>query len=114
MLGAIITRLKTGTYKTVVPFGSARPEPPYVVVKPMADFRGRRFWIYIHMQPGQQAWMENYIFGELTTLLDDYVAEDRHENTHELLTDSEYQDIMTNDDGTISMGRPFLMPSRFF
>lgn len=114
MLGTIITRLKTGTYTTVVPYGSARPAPPYVVVRPTADFRGRRFWVYLHMDPGQQSWIEDYVFGELTDLLDEYVADDRHNNTNRLVTDNEYQDIITNDDGTISMGRAFLMPSRFF
>lgn len=117
MLAAVITKLKTGSISNVVPYGSARPAPPYVVVRPEQDplNRGRVFRIIAHYNPGQQAWLEDYIFNEVKNLLDNYTAETRHENDNQLLTEDEYNDIIVdNDDGTISMERRFLMPSRNF
>lgn len=117
MLAAVINQLKTGTITNVVPYGSALPAPPYVVVRPERDplDRGRVFRIIAHYQSGQQAWLEDYIFNEVLTLLDNFMGESRHENDNQLLTEQEYTDIIVdNDDGTISMERRFLMPSRTF
>lgn len=117
MTKAIIDKLKTGSISNVVQYGSARPAPPYIVVRPERDplDRGRVYRIIVHYSPGQQAWLEDYIFNEVLTLLDDYSAETRHGNDNRLWTETEYTDIIVdNDDGTISMERRFLMPSRTF
>jgi hypothetical protein len=115
MIGAIITQLKTGSISNVVNFGSERPDPPYVVVRPEANQNGRLFRIFIHYSPDQQAWLEDYAFSEVVTLLDGFTAETRHGNDNQLLIQQDYQDIIPyNDDGTISMERRFLMPSRTF
>jgi hypothetical protein len=118
MLGKIITQLKTGTIKRVVPYGvSRRPSPPYVVVRPERDplGRGRVFRVIAHFQPDQQAALEDYVFGETITLLDNFTAQSRHNNDNQVLTEQDYLDIIVNnDDGTISMERRFLMPSRTF
>jgi len=113
----VISKLKTGTITNVVPYGSPRPTPPYIVVRPEQDSlqRGRMFRIFVHYSPGGQAWLEDYCFGELVTLLNNYSAEDRKGNVNILLVQQGYQDIViNNDDGTISMARDFLMPSRTF
>lgn len=117
MYGAIITKLKTGTIKTVVMYGATRPAPPYVVVRPEADplGRGRLFRIIAHFSQGQQSWLEDYIRLELPQLLDDFSATTRHGNTNMTINNNEYVDIIVdNDDKTISMEGRYLMPSRFF
>jgi len=117
MLSKVIEQIKTGSITNVVPYGSALPATPYVVVRPERDplDRGRVFRIIAHYQPGQQAWLEDYIFDEILTLLDEFTATSRHGNDNRLVTEQEYTDIIVdNDDGTISMERRFLMPSRTF
>jgi hypothetical protein len=117
MLTKIVAHLKTGSISNVVPFGSQLPAPPYIVVKPERDIlnRGRLFKIIVHMSPGQQIFLEDYVFNDLSILLDDFASETRHRNFNELLNENEYDDIVvSNDDGTISMGRYFLMPSMIF
>lgn len=115
MIGAIITQLKTGSISNVIIYGSERPAPPYVVVRPEANERGRLFRIFVHYSPGGQAWLEDYCFNEVVILLDNFTAVTRHGNDNQLLIQQDYQDIIVNnDDGTISMERRFLMPSRTF
>lgn len=118
MITKIVARLKTGTIKNVVPFGGANtPAPPYIVVRPEADGlgRGRIFRIFIHMQPGQQTFLEDYAFKTVPDLLSNYATEDRHGNHNKVLQEYEYTDIITNnDDGTISMEMHFLVPQVFF
>lgn len=118
MITKIVEQLKMGTIKNVVPFGMDNlPEPPYVVVKPERDpaDRGRAYRIFVHYLPGQQTFLEDYLFDELSTLLTDFSATSRHGNKNRLYMEQEYNDIMvSNDDGTISMERTFLMPSRLF
>jgi len=115
----IVARLKTGSIKNVVAFGEfpQRPEPPYVVVKKERDVGGRgwAFRIIGHMRPGQNIFLEDYMQGELSTLLDDFFTTTRHGNHNILLSENEISGIIANnDDGTISMERLFLMPSRVF
>jgi hypothetical protein len=118
MITRIIEKLKTGPIKNVVPYGTVPlPSAPYVVVRTEADGlgRGRIFRIFVHYLPGQIIWLEDYVFGYLTTALRNYEALSRHGNRNMLLTQQDYKDIIPNkDDGTISMERRFLMPSRFF
>lgn len=118
MITKIVAKLKTGRIEAVVPFGtSPLPDPPYVVVKPERDpvGRGRIFRIIAHFLPGQIIDLEDYIFSDVSVLLDDFQALSRHNNRNILLTENDYTDIINNnDDGTISMERIFLMPSRIF
>lgn len=118
MITKIIEQLKTGSIKNVVPYGVEQlPAPPYVVVRPESDTadRGRAFRIIVHMQPGQNIFLENYVFNDLSDLLDNFASRSRHNNYNVLLTENIYSDIITsNDDGTISMERVFLLPSRIF
>ena len=116
-LAAVIAKLKTGSISAVVPYGTERPGPPYVVVRPEADSvgRGRLFRIIAHFQQGQQAWLEDYIFQELPGLLSDYQLVTRAGNDNITYLEQDYVDIVVdNDDDTISMEGRYLMPSRIF
>jgi hypothetical protein len=116
MFTVIVARLKTGTIPDVVPFGtSTLPAPPYVVVKPERDAlgRGRAFRIIAHADPDQQTFIQDYIFEELSDLLDGYTAETRLGNQNQVYSEDDFSDLIgNNDDGTISMERVFLVPSR--
>ena len=118
MITKIVERLKTGTIKKVVPFGVEHlPAPPYIVVKPERDSvgRGRLYRIIVHYLPGQNTFLEDYVINDLSDLLDNFSAESRHGNYNTLLTENDYTDIViSNDDGTISMERTFLLPTRIF
>ncbi len=116
MFTVIVARLKTGSIPDVVPFGtSTLPAPPYVVVKPERDAigRGRAFRIVAHAAPDQQIFLQDYVFEELSDLLDGYTAESRLGNLNQVLSEQDWTDLIgNNDDGTISMERVFLVPSR--
>ncbi len=118
MINEIVAQLKTGRVVNVVPYGMANlPSPPYIVVKPIRDplGRGRMFEIYVHFSPGQVNDLEDYLFNDVSNLLDNFQSETRHGNTNKIYTEQEYQDIIiSNDDKTISMMRPYLMPSKLF
>jgi hypothetical protein len=116
MLTKIVEQLKTGNITNVIPYGSIPiPSAPYVVVKPELDIlgRGRSFRIIVHMLPGQQIFLDDYVNGELETLLYDFAATTRNGNYNQLYREPIDSDIsISNDDGTISMERVFMMPSR--
>lgn len=116
MFTKIVARLKTGSIPNVVPFGtSTLPAPPYVVVKPERDTlgRGRAFRVIPHVGPDHQVFLEQYLFEELSTLLDGYKADSRLGNYNQVLSEDDWTDLIgNNDDGTISMERVFLTPSR--
>jgi hypothetical protein len=116
MITKIIERLKTSAIKNVVPYGSnSRPAPPYIVVRPEYNNSGRLFRIFVHMMPGQQIFLEDYAFGTIPALLDNYAADDRHGNYNHLLPQPDFTDIIANnDDGTISMERRYLVPQVHF
>jgi len=110
----IVTQLKTGAIKNVVPYGDILPKPPYIVVRPEYAAEGKIYRIFVHMIPGQQIFLEDYTLCTVSQLLTNFKATTRHGNYNQLLLMQDYGDITTNDDGTISMERRFLMPSRFF
>jgi hypothetical protein len=116
MITKIRERLLTGTIKNVIVFGDTTlPAPPYIVIRPEQSITGRAFRIITHMSPGQNIWLEDYTFNELSLLLKDYKLLSRHGNTNKLFDGGEYTDIINNnDDGTISMERVFQMPTRLF
>jgi hypothetical protein len=118
MLTKIVEHLKTGPITNVIPYGSLPlPEPPYIVVKPERDTlgRGRAFRIVVHMLPGQQIFLEDFVRETLYTLLSEFTSASRHGNINQLDFGDEWSDIIIgNDDSTISMERVFLMPSLIF
>ena len=91
--------------------------PPYIVVKPEKESagNGRNFRIIVHMEPGQQIFLEDYVRETLLTLLSEFSASSRHGALNQLDYGEDWSDIIIgNDDGTIAMERVFLMPSRIF
>lgn len=117
MLTAIVAKLKTGQITNVVPYGvKTLPAPPYIVVKTeTAPGNQRRFRVIVHMQPGQQTFLEDYVFNAVSVLLKSYEDDGRHGNHFQLDEGLEYNDIVANnDDGTISMERVYYAPKLLF
>lgn len=118
MTTAIVARLKTGTVSNVVAYGqsSTLPQPPYVVVRMEPGTNQTRMArVIAHFSPGQNIFLEDYIFDELTDLLSDWEGTDRNGNSFVLFTEEGYGDIIAdNDDGTISAERLFSAPQRMY
>lgn len=114
MITKIVSKLKTGTITNVVPYGSKLPSPPYIVVKPIGGEDTRVFEIFVHMMQGQQTYLEDYVFDDLSTLLTDYKTTSRHGNYNKVYDQESYSDIIINDDGTISMSRFFEVPFKLW
>lgn len=118
MLTDVVAQLKTGTITAVVPFGSdGTPAAPYIVVREDRDplDRGWAYHVIVHMRPGQQLFLHQYVVNDLAQLLDRKLILCANGNRMKLESTGEITGIVTgNDDGTISMERVFLEPSRLF
>jgi len=118
MITKIVAQLKTGTIKTVVPYGYGKAPAtlPYVVVKRESVMNMQWRWrIIAHMLPGQNVSLDDYVFKEVPTLLNDFALTTRLGNTDALVHSDEYSDVAPqNDDGTISMERIFYSPHILF
>lgn len=118
MLDKIVAQLKTGTIINVVPYGgSSLPEPPYIVVRPEKDTlnRGIIYRIFVHMNPNNQFDLIDYVNNDLSVLLTDFFSETRNGGHQTLFMENDFVDLtVSNDDGTISRERRFLMPSLLF
>jgi hypothetical protein len=113
MVAEVVSRLKTGTIKSVVPFGSALPSAPYVVVKTKAGMGRRDLRIIAHAKQGSSQTLEDYVFEELSDLLRGFSSTDRHGNPFKVLDAEEWTDVeAVSDDSTISMERVFYVPQR--
>jgi hypothetical protein len=111
MLPKIVAQLKTGSIKNVVPFSSALPSAPYVVVKPEALPYGRGFRVIAHASKGSNIVLENYTMDEVITLLHDFSSTDRFGNHFTIKDTGEWTDVAAvSDDSTISMERLFYAP----
>lgn len=107
----IIDQLKTGSIKNILPFGSGeQQQPPYVVVKKETELNGIRYRIIPHFQINQQIFLEDYTFGEVPNLLNDFSAISRHGNNNQLELLEKSDIIINNSDGTISAEISFLAP----
>jgi hypothetical protein len=115
MLTKIVAKLKTGTIKNVVPFGTKLPAPPYVVVKPeIVPGTGRRFRVIAHRLQGEQSQLEDYV-REAIALLDEFQATSRTGKLNALGNVESITDIgAVSDDSTISMEAAFIMPTHTF
>lgn len=113
MTAAIVARLKTGTIKNVVPFGSKPTAIPYIVVKCERDGGVRLVRVIVHHNQGYQLDIEKYVFKNLSVLLRNWTGTDSSGNTFKLKDADEYTDIVAvNDDSTLSMERVFYAPYR--
>ncbi|MDD5303035.1 MAG: hypothetical protein PHS14_07980 [Elusimicrobia bacterium] len=120
MLTKVVARLKTGSIKNVVPFGSPRPAAPYVVVKEeKADGNRTRFRIMPHMaqSAANVLKLDEYTKSELSDLLSTFESDDRFGN-HFRFEEPEEREWMgvgaVSDDNTISMERCFYAPLLLF
>lgn len=116
-LEEIVAKLKTGTIKNVVPYGSALPAPPYIVVKeePAPGLGYTRYRIIVHMAIGQVSPLAKYVRKDLYSLLSlfslhngglDVVNQvDTLENISALIAE--------NSDGTIAQERLFYVTDLF-
>lgn len=101
MISAIITQLKTGSITRVYRKGSNKvnPQPPYVIVwgpeliqQPGCDNRGKnQFFIAAHFKRGYAKDLDEYIFNEVLTLLN-----------NEILTTGDYRDVRLHVSGAPS------------
>jgi len=119
MIAEIITQLKTGTIKNVVPFGATTtmPSPPYVVVKPETYITGRGLRVIVHYAVGTQIYTKNtisytplddYIYNELPSLIKDWSFINNHGETMTVRDTGEITDVnAVSDDNTVSMDRLF-------
>ncbi len=118
MIPAVIVQLQTGRIKNVVPFGSSvRMDTPYVVVRAVTHpLAGRGVAVFTHMAPGQQVFLEAYARNDLSILLDGFRGVSLNGNRFILSVDDDfYAEIVTsNDDGTISLEKRFIVPARIF
>lgn len=113
MTSAIVARLKTGTIKNVVPFGSKPTAVPYIVVKCESGTGVRTVRVTVHHNQGYQKDVEKYVFNNLSALLRNWTGTDSSGNSFRLKDADEYTDIIAiNDDSTISMERVFYAPFR--
>jgi len=114
MIDLVVAKLKTGSVKNVVPFGSAPPlpSPPYVVVKEEPSNLGyTRYRVIAHFSPGQVLPLRTYCRKEAYNLLA-YVeltgSAGRRNTLSPLGPDGTL--TTTNSDGTISQEAVFTMP----
>lgn len=121
MLTAIINKLKTGTIKTVVSRGDGVKNltPPYVVVWEDAQVSAGNaqanggFFVSCHNVIGTEDDIRNYLSNEVIGLLHkiNLTTNDTPPVTFRLEDTMEMSALVqSNDDGTISRDRLFLLP----
>ena len=117
MIDLIVAKLKTHpTVKNVVPFGSALPSAPYVVVKgETTSFGYVRYRINAHYAQGQQKFMEAYIRKDVYNLLHNVLLSDTVDTTRVYIIRADPENsigqvVTNNSDGTISQDRIFRAP----
>jgi hypothetical protein len=118
VIKAVVDRLKTGSIKSVVPFGNsaALPPPPYVCVKqePGAMNDRQNFRIIVHRKQGEQILLEKYIFEELSELLNTSVwLEKADGGKFRVMSGGDWYGPYAEDsDKSIVMERMFYAPKR--
>ena len=107
----IVKRLITGSIKNVQLFGDniGQPEPPYVVVKPIASGDRKLFQIIVHSFIGSQDILEAYVLRELTDLFKEPLgAGDLRISV--LSTGGWLGPYIDEGDNTLAMSRDFYIP----
>jgi hypothetical protein len=111
MIDLVVARLKTGTLKSVIPFGMTQPPAPYLVVKeePVPGSY-TRYRIIGHWIPSAQQAMRLYMRKDVYNLLHDVFFTGLGADTRcgKLRSLSELTPLSAvSDDGTVSMERTF-------
>lgn len=118
MINAIITQLKTGTYKNVYTTNDGQTNllPPYVMIwesTNAAQIPGQALggiFVSLHVLPGQKDLINNYLKNETLTLLHQIQLTDSFGNKFRLEASMDLSTLVSNDDGTISKDRLFTLP----
>lgn len=116
MLLSVIDKLKTGSIKNVVPFGTRdMPNVPYVVVREDPDIAiGTTYFITVHYPPSNILDLRTYVRSDLLDLLDGFKTS---AGTATNVMDSAQiigPIVTNNDDGSISQERQFILTERYF
>jgi len=119
MIKQIVAQLKTGSIKRVVPDGSPKPTPPYIVVKQENDIlnRGVAYRIIVHFPKHHILECKRYCRKDISDLLDNFQAVDDDGVTNALEFDqfSGVPELTAdNDDDTISTERLYYKPDLMF
>lgn len=114
MQGSIIERLKTGSIKNVVPFGTDTfGVPPYVVVKLETGNERITVRVILHIEQGTQQLYRKYLFEEVSTLLRNWRGKDNSGNNFILRDTGDWSEVSAlTDDNSLSMERIFYVPFR--
>ena len=114
MQGRIIARLKEGSIKNVVPFGTERYGlPPYVIVKLETGHQRINVRIILRIPQGTQQLYRPYLFSEVSDLLKDWMSTDENGNTFIVWDSGDWSEASAlTDDNTLSMERIFYVPFR--
>jgi hypothetical protein len=118
VIKAVVDRLKTGSIKSVIPFGNSDtlPPPPYVCVKPEPGAMNDRlnFRLIVHRKQGEQVPLEKYVFEELGGLLNPGVwLEKAGGGKFRVMSGGDWYGPYAEDgDKTIVMERMFYAPKR--
>jgi hypothetical protein len=107
----IIARLSAGSIPRVIFSGDTidRPEPPFVLVKPVLSAGRKIIQIYVYGIMGTQDMIEAYLLRELPELLKEPLVAPTGERTRIKTTDS-LSGPHTIADNVISMSRDFWIP----
>jgi len=110
VLDKVVSQLKKGTVKNVVPYGSTLPAAPYLVVKeePEPARNLTRYRVIYHALPGQVLPMRDYVRRDLVVLLDGKKLTGSRGNVNVIESMQDIGPVVAhNDDGTISQDRVF-------
>jgi hypothetical protein len=116
MIDLVIAQLKTGPCKNVVPFGSALPSPPYLVVKEEPTALGyTRYRVIGHFVPIQVSAMRTYMKKTVYDLLDHVELTGTGTDTRRCILQSSWDLALgavavASSDGTLSQERVFVNP----
>jgi hypothetical protein len=108
MIDLVVSKLKTGTYKNVIPFGYPIPSPIYLVVKEEPTNLGYTRWRIIgHALPNQLMLLRTYMRKDVRSLMLGPIAgtglDLRYMVIEELPGETMGSLSVISDDGTISL-----------
>lgn len=109
MIDLVVNKLKTGAWKSVIPFGMKLPTAPYLVVKeePAPALGYIRWRIIGHALPSQLMLLRTYMRKDVRALLLGPVAGVSPDNRYMVLEEMPEENpgalSVISDDGTISI-----------
>jgi hypothetical protein len=112
MIDLVVSKLKTGAWKNVIPFGFTIPASPYLVVKEEPTALSYTRWRIIgHAKPDQLMVLRKYMRKEVRALMLGAIAgigtDKRYMVIEELPGETMGSLSVVSDDGTISLESVF-------